>query len=81
VLGSIKEIEVKTQPGLPREARDEPETGFAGFVSHYTMQAERDVHDAVNREVTGTAQMVVPAAAQNSAQGEGDELRDNVEFS
>ena len=44
------------------------------------MQAERDVHDAVNRAVNETAHMVVPTTVQNFAQGVSDELGDNVEF-
>jgi len=77
---SIKEIAEKTQLGLPRETSDKQEAGFADFVSHYTMQAERDVHDAVNRAVNETAHMVVPTTVQNFAQGVSDELGDNVEF-
>ena len=80
VRGAIEEIGENTPPGPPRDGDEEPEDGFADFVSHYTMQAERDVHDAVNRAAAGTLQMVVPDAAQDSAQGAGNELGDNVEF-
>ena len=76
--GSIKEIAEKTQSGLPRGDGDEP--GLADFVNHYTMQAERDVHEGVARAVSGMAPEAVPAESQNSLPGEADELGDNVEF-
>jgi len=80
VRGSMKLIGEQAQAGLAHQAGDEQEPGLAEFVSHYTMQAERDVHEGVTREVTGLAYVVGTTEVQNSQLGGADELGDNVEF-
>jgi hypothetical protein len=78
--GSIEEIGEKTQCGLSRDDSEEPEPELADFMSHYTMQAELDVHESVTRTATGTAPMAAQGKCQKSPPGEADELGDNVEF-
>jgi len=78
--GSIEEIGEKTQCGMSCDESEEPEPGLADFMSHYTMQAELDVHESVTRTATGTAPMSAQVDCQYSPPGEADELGDNVEF-
>jgi len=78
--GSIEEIGEKAQCGLSRDESEEPEPGLADFMSHYTMQAELDVHESVTRTATGTAPMAAQVDCLNTPPGEADELGDNVEF-
>jgi hypothetical protein len=78
--GTIWDIGVSAQSGLPSDDSDKSNSGLADFVSHYTMQAELDVHESVTRAVTGTAPETAPVEGQNSSSGEADELGDNVEF-
>jgi len=77
---SIEEIGEKTQSGLSRDESEEPEPGLADFMSHYTMQAELDVHESVTRTATGTAPMAAQLDCLKPPPGEADELGDNVEF-
>ena len=77
---SIKEMVERAQSGLPRDNSEKLDLELADFVSHYTMQAERDVHEGVTRAVTGAAPVSAPADWQNSTPGEADQLGDNVEF-
>jgi hypothetical protein len=77
---AIKKIGVCAQSGLPRGDSERLDPGLADFVSHYTMQAERDVHEGIIKAVTGTAPDTAPVDGQNSPPGETDELGDNVEF-
>jgi hypothetical protein len=65
---------------LQRGDGEDSDSGLADVVSHYTMQAERDVHESIIRAVTGTAHDTAPVDGQNSPTGEADELGDNVEF-
>lgn len=80
VRGSIEEIARNAQSGWPHDDGDEPEPGLADFLSHYSMQAERDVHEGVTGGVSGTPPISLPAESRNSPPGEADELGDNVEF-
>lgn len=73
---SMMEIGEKARSSSPLGESDEPEPGLADFLSHYTMQAELDVHQGVTRAVTGAA----PVEEQHSPPGEVDELGDNIEF-
>jgi len=78
--GSIEEIGEKTQCEWPRDESEKLEPGLADFMSHYTMQAELDVHENVTRVATGNTARTALAEANNSPSGEADELGDNVEF-
>jgi hypothetical protein len=78
--GTIKEIGESAQSDLPRGDDENSDSGLADFVSHYTMQAEVDVHQSVARAAAGTAPDIAQVDGQNSPPGEADELGDNVEF-
>jgi len=65
---------------LPRGDGENSDSGLADFVSHYTMQAELDVHESVTRAVARTASDTAQVDGQNSPPGETDEFGDNVEF-
>ena len=71
----LKEIEEANQSGLPHDWAEARERGLAEFARHYTMQAERDVHEGVAKAVAGAA----PAAEKPLPQ-EGEEMGENVEF-
>jgi uncharacterized phage infection (PIP) family protein YhgE len=76
---SMKQIGDMIQLGAPLDDSEEPESGLADFMSHYTMQSEMDVHQGI----TGAANGAFPPAAQIGWQtcpsAAADEL-DNVEF-
>jgi hypothetical protein len=78
--GTIKGIGERAPSSLQRGDGEDSDSGLADVVSHYTMQAERDVHESIIRAVTGTAHDTAPVDGQNSPTGEADELGDNVEF-
>jgi len=78
--GVFKMIGNKTQCGLPSDESEESESGLVDFMSHYTMQAELDVHENVTRVATGAAPVAAPVVWQNPPPGDADELGDNVEF-
>ena len=78
--GSIKEIGEKTQCSLPSDESEESESGLADFMSHYTMQAELDVHENVTRAAFGATPVAATIEWQNAPPGNADELGDNVEF-
>jgi len=70
--GSIEEIGEKTQCEWPRDESEKLEPGLADFMSHYTMQAELDVHENVTRVATGNTARTALAEANNSPSGEAD---------
>jgi hypothetical protein len=78
--GTIKDIGARAQSRSPRGDSEYSDSGLADVVSHYTMQAELDVHESVTRAVAGTASDTAKVDGQNSPPGEADELGDNVEF-
>ena len=80
VRRTMNEIAETTRSGLQRDECDESEADLADFVSHYTMQAEREVHEGITRTAAGATHVAVPAERQNFPPGEADELGDNVEF-
>jgi hypothetical protein len=53
---------------------------LADFARHYTMQAERDVHEGVARAMAGAASAAAPAPPSAFPPGEAAELGENVEF-
>ena len=77
---TIKGIRESAQSGLPRDDSENSDSRLADFASHYTMQAELDVHQSLTRAVAGTAPDTAQVDGQNSPPGEADELGDNVEF-
>jgi hypothetical protein len=78
--GSFQMIGMKAQCDLPSDESEESESGLADFMSHYTMQAELDVHEDVTRAVSGATPVAAQVESQNASPGEADELGDNVEF-
>jgi len=77
---SIEEIGERAKRGLSNNGSEAPEPGLADFMSHYTMQAELDVHENMTRVTTGNAPGPAPPEENNSPSGETDGLGDNVEF-
>jgi methyl-accepting chemotaxis protein len=74
----IGEIARQTQPASPLPGSQAAEQDLDHFAGHYTMQAERDVHDAVRAAAGGT-----PAAGpgeEAALPAQADELGENVEF-
>jgi hypothetical protein len=78
--GAMKEIGENSYCGLPSDESEEPESGLADFMSHYTMQAEVDVHESITKAATGAASVAATVESRNVSPGEADELGDNVEF-
>ncbi|MGA3024821.1 MAG: hypothetical protein ABSF98_08645 [Bryobacteraceae bacterium] len=56
------------------------ERGLAGFSRHYTMQAERDVHECVTSAAVGAAPVAVLAEQPESPLEGSGELGETVEF-
>ncbi len=63
ILAELVEV---ADPGSPPDSTEELKTRLADFSGHYTMQAERDVHEGITKEE--------PASVESSETGE------NVEF-
>jgi hypothetical protein len=80
VQGTIGEMAAKAESSLPLGDDYEPKIVFADLASHYTMQAERDVHDAVDRAKAEYVSVVEPVKERAAFPGDGDELGDNIEF-
>jgi hypothetical protein len=76
----LKEIGEKNQSGLSCDGTEALERGLADFARHYTMQAERDVHEGVTKAVVGTAPVAVRAEQSEFPPEEAAELGENVEF-
>lgn len=74
----LKEIGEKAQSGCPPDGAEASERALADFARHYTMQAERDVHEGVSKAGVG-APVAAPAEQAEFPSGENDELGD-VEF-
>jgi hypothetical protein len=54
--------------------------GLVDFARHYTMQAERDVHESVTRARGGASSMAVQAKQSKNPPEEVKELGGDVEF-
>ena len=77
--GMLQEIGKDTQAGWLRDGAEAPERGLADFARHYTMQAERDVHEGITKAAAGPAHVAV-LIEQPQLPPEEPELGDNVEF-
>jgi len=73
----LKEIEEANQCGLPHDRAEARERCLADFARHYTMQAERAVHEGVTETVVGAAPVAV--LAEQSPSREAEETGENVE--
>jgi methyl-accepting chemotaxis protein len=76
----LKQIAEKTPSSLSPNGRPASESGLAEFAAHYTMQAERDVHEGLSRASVATEPVAVLAEVTPSPPVLSDELGDNVEF-
>jgi hypothetical protein len=74
----LKEIEEANQSSLTHDQAEARERDLADFARHYTMQAERDVHEGVTKAVVGAAPVAV--LAEQSPPKEAEEMGENVEF-
>jgi hypothetical protein len=75
----LEQVEGKYHSGAPgalAEAHEELED----FVTHYTMQSERDVHLDVTRTVLGVGYQTAPAKALPVPPAKATEFGDNVEL-
>ena len=78
--GMLKEMGESDQSGLSGDGSETLERGLADFARHYTMQAERDVHEGVTKAVAGAAPVAVLAEQSGSPPKEADEFGENVEL-
>ena len=76
----LEEIGGQAWSGLPDDGVAAPERDLADLARIYTMRAEREVHEAVAREVAGAAAASAETVVVESPPGEGGEFGVNVEF-
>jgi len=76
---SMKQIGDMIQLGAPLDDSEEPESGLADFMSHYTMQSEMDVHQGITGVATVSSPLAAQIGRQNLPSAAADDL-DNVEF-
>lgn len=77
--GMLEEIRVPNPTGASRD-RSETQRGLADFATHYTMQAELDVHEGVTKTAVVATHAVVPTEQPKSPAKQAEELGENVEF-
>ena len=73
----LEGIATDAAPGCLGDAVNATERHLENLATHYTMQAEREVHESVAR---GTAAIAPPASEAPVGVPEGDDLGDNVEL-
>ncbi len=66
--------------GLARDGAEASDHGLANLLSHYTMQAERDVHESLSRQIVGPANAAARDGQPKLPPGKTLELEANVEF-
>jgi hypothetical protein len=76
----LKEIGEKTLSGLSHDAADAPEPALTDFATHYTMQAERDVHEGITKALAGAMPADLLIEQSVFLPAEPGELGENVEF-
>ena len=74
---SVTMQEARGRAMLGAVGRLDPTGRIQRFAKHYTMQSERDVHEAVS---TGKASAPVALAVEPSTETGGGDLGDNVEL-
>jgi hypothetical protein len=74
------EIGRSNPPGLSRDAAQASDDGLANLLSHYTMQAERDVHEGLSKRIIGPASVVAREEQAKLPPEKATELEGNVEF-
>ncbi len=75
----LQEIGGGERFGAPLDGADRGERALADLAKHYTMQAERDVHEGVTRAAAGEAPMAASGEPRFPS-GEASELGENVEL-
>jgi hypothetical protein len=80
VQGAMADIEENAKSGISQAGTNEPKTVYAELANHYTMKAERDVHDALTRENAASVQEVTLGKESAASVEEVDELGGSVEF-
>jgi hypothetical protein len=93
--GALQEIAGETPSGWPPGAADALPPGLADFAEHYTMQAEREVHQSVLKPTAGApvdtglpcpaparsgTQLPSLASSAHLASEQAEEFGDNVEL-
>jgi methyl-accepting chemotaxis protein len=76
----LKQIAEKTPSSLAPNGRPASEFGLEEFAAHYTMQAERDVHDSLARTSVAAEPVAVLAEVPEFAPAPAGEIGENVEF-
>jgi hypothetical protein len=76
----LKVIEEKIQSDSPPHEGTEAPPVLAEFATHYTMKAERDVHEGITRTLVEAVPMDVLGPLSECPPIESGELGDNVEF-
>jgi hypothetical protein len=76
----LKDIEEIAPSGLSHEGNETPGPVLAEFATHYTMQAERDVHEGATKALDGAVPADLMEETTEFPPVESDELGDNVEF-
>ncbi len=66
--------------GLSRDGAQTSDRGLANLVSHYTMQAERDVHESLTKRMIGPAQVTTRDEQSKLPPKKVNQLEENVEF-
>jgi hypothetical protein len=76
----LEEIVGSNRLDLSRDGAQASERGLANLLSHYTMQAERDVHEGLTRRLIGPAQVKARDELSQLPPKKAKELEENVEF-
>jgi methyl-accepting chemotaxis protein len=76
----LQEIAEKIPSSLASNGRPASESGLTEFAAHYTMQAERDVHDSLTRDSIPVEPVTVFTEEPELAPVPANDLGDNVEF-
>ena len=76
----LKEAGASDQSGLVGDYSSALRLGLANYGGHYTMQAERDVHDSITKAMARPARIAARAKPVAPPPREDAELGDNVEF-
>jgi hypothetical protein len=77
---TIKEIGEKDRFSLSPDSTQTVDPGLTDFARHYTMQAERDVHQGITRAAVGATPVAVPVEQLEFPPKGAGELGENVEF-
>jgi len=78
--GMLQELGGKYPSAPPPDGAGWLDRDLADFATHYTMQAERDVHEGVAKAMAGASNAAAPAPPSAFPSAEAAELGENVEF-